>query len=300
MLCVNVAILGSRHWPAGKGAARLGRHVTARGKALVVIVVSLTVLLARAGGRFDVTAEQIHSLAPDTQRLIASFDPGRPVFIQAYLSPQIPRAYLSVRTDIITLLREFDAVGQGLIYTRVVETGKYTPEAREAQERFDIRAREVPAYQQSLGSESETYMGLAFSCGPEEFVIPYMDPGLPVEYELMRSVRVVSRAERRKVGVLQTAAGIFGGFDFQTRRQTPDWSIVAELRKQYEVVQVPAGQKDEKAAEDREQGERRYLFITVSHSAAGAAGCHGGAEIQPRTAGAWRKSCATASQTGTT
>ncbi|MBM3789987.1 MAG: ABC transporter, partial [Acidobacteria bacterium] len=161
MLYVNVAILGSRHWPTGRGATRLGRHIFARGIALVAIAVSLTILLARAGGRFDVTAEQIHSLSPDTRGLIAGLDPGRPVFIRAYLSPQVPRAYLPVRTDIITLLREFEAVGRGLIHTQVVDTEKYTPEAREAQERFDIRTHEVPAYQQSLGSENEIYMGLA-------------------------------------------------------------------------------------------------------------------------------------------
>src|SRR5262249_7009360 len=59
----------------------------------------------------------------------------------------------------------------------------------------------------------------------------------PVEYELMRSIRVVSRAKRKKVGILQTGAKLFGAFDFQSRAQSNDWSIVAELREQYEVSQ---------------------------------------------------------------
>ena len=57
----------------------------------------------------------------------------------------------------------------------------------------------------------------------------------------MRSVRVVARAEKKKIGVLETKAKLFGGFDFQARRQSPDWSIVAELRKQYDVARVPPG-----------------------------------------------------------
>jgi len=61
---------------------------------------------------------------------------------------------------------------------------------------------------------------------------------LPVEYELMRSVRVVSRTAKKKVGILQTGARLFGGFDFQNRAQSQDWSIVAELKKQYDVQQV--------------------------------------------------------------
>src|SRR5262249_22050855 len=74
--------------------------------------------------------------------------------------------------------------------------------------------------------------------GSEEFVIPFFDRGLPAEYELVRSIRVVSRARRKKVGILNTPVQLFGGFDFQTKRQSQEWSIVAELRKQYEVTQV--------------------------------------------------------------
>ncbi len=242
MLYLNVVVLGRRHWPTGRGATRLGRHYLIRGVALLVTVVSVTILINRFGGRIDITAEQIHSLSTETRKLISGLDPSQPVFIQAYLSSDVPRAYLQTRSNIMTLLREFEAVGKGRIYAQVLETEKYTPEAREAQERFNVRARTVPLSQQTMGSESEIYMGVAFSCGPEEFVIPFFDPGLPVEYELMRSIRVVSRAERKKVGILQTAAKFFGGFDFESRRQTTDWSIVDELRKQYEVAQVSPGQ----------------------------------------------------------
>ena len=241
MLYLNVALLGRRHWPTGKSAVSLGRHYAVRGVALVIIVASVTVLSGRLGGRLDVTAEQIHSLSDDTYELIDGLDPERTVFIQAYLSPDVPRSYLQTRNNIITLLREFDAMGGGRIHSRIVMTEKYTPEAREAQERYNINARPLPVWEQTAGTANEIYLGIAFSSGSEEFVIPFFDPGLPVEYELMRSVRVVSRAKRKKIGVLQTKAKLFGGFDFESKRQTPDWSIVAELRKQYEVVQVPPG-----------------------------------------------------------
>jgi ABC-2 type transport system permease protein len=243
MLYLNVALLGRRHWPTARKAAHLGRHTFVRALALVVVVVSLTVLLDRVGERFDVTAERIHSLSDDTRRLIGSLDPARPVFVYAYLSPDVPRAYLEARSNIVSMLREFTALGRGRIHARLIETEKYTPAAREAQERYNIRAQDVPPAYESIGSPRDIFLGLAFACGGEEFVIPFFDPGLPVEYELMRSIRVVSRAERRKVGILETSAKLFGGFNFESRSQSNDWSIVAELRKQYDVVQVPAAQE---------------------------------------------------------
>ncbi len=240
MLYLNVAMLGRRHWPTGKGAVPLGRHHLARAVAMVMILASFTILTGRLGGRIDATAERLHSLSGETVSLIDGLDAGRPVFIQAYLSPDVPRRYLQTRNNIISVLREFNARGGGRIHARVIDTEKYTPEGREAQDRYNLRPQPLPIFEQSSGGPDEIFLGLAFNSGAEEFVIPFFDPGLPAEYELMRSVRVVSNAARKKVGVLISKVNMFGGFDFQTKQRSTDWSIVAELRKQYEVVRVPA------------------------------------------------------------
>ena len=81
---------------------------------------------------------------------------------------------------------------------------------------------------------------MAFTSGLEEVVIPFFDRGLPVEYELTRSIRVVSRSARKKVGILNTDARMMGGMDMRSFGQTPEWSIVTELKKQYEVSTVSA------------------------------------------------------------
>ncbi|MGH9719122.1 MAG: Gldg family protein [Bryobacteraceae bacterium] len=238
-LYANVALLGRRRWPSGQGAPRLGAHYLARTASLGIAAAALTVLASQARVRWDATSEQIHSLSPDTRALLSGLNPRQPVFIQAYFSSEVPRSYADVRHELAQRLREFDAVAGENLHTRIFDTVKYSPQAREAQERYNIRPYRIPATEESAGASNEIFLGLVFTSGSEEFVIPFFDRGLPVEYELMRSIRVVSRARRRKIGILNTAAKMFGGFDFQSRAQTNDWSIVAELRKQYEVVQVP-------------------------------------------------------------
>ena len=241
MLYLNVALLGRRHWPTTKDAPKLGRHYWVRGLALVAGVAAFTVLAARLGGRIDATAERLHSVAPSTRELLRSLDPDKPVFITAYVSPDAPRRYLETRNNIVSMLRELDSIGGDAVHARIVQTEKYTPEATEAQDRYNIRPAPIPPFEQTAGGPQELFMGVAFRSGSEEFVIPYFEPGLPAEYELMRSIRVVAQAEKRKVGVLKTGVEMFGGFDFQNRRRTPDWSILQELRKQYDVTQVEPG-----------------------------------------------------------
>ncbi len=258
ILYVNVALLGRRHWPTGEKAPKLGRHFALRGVALVVVAASVTILASRLGGRIDVTSEQIHSLSPSTRELLRNLDPEKPVFIQAYLSRNVPRSYLQTRNNIVSLLRQFDSLGGDRVHARVVETEKYTDEAREAQDRYNIQPQPMSPFETTgSGAPRDIFLGVAFSHGSAEEVIPFFPPGLSVEYELMRSVRVVVEADRKKVGVLSPGIEMFGGFDFQTRQRSIAWSIVPELRKQYEVVPV---QSSEQYPEDLD-----VLMVVLPH-----------------------------------
>ncbi len=237
-LYLNVVILGHRRWRTGPKTPPMRAHLAVRALALGAIVASLTLLASNSTLRLDVTSEQIHSLSRETKTLLRSIDRRQPVFIQAYFSPDVPRSYVEARSGLVAMLREFQAVSDGGVNAKIVETVKYSPQAREAQERFGIKPFRVPASEESARVMNDIFLGLAFTRGSEEFVIPFFDRGLPVEYELMRSIRVVSRARRKKVGILNTPAKLFGGLDFQSHAQSQEWSIVAELRKQYEVAQV--------------------------------------------------------------
>jgi ABC-2 type transport system permease protein len=238
-LYLNVGLLGRRRWPTGPKAPRFGIHYALRALGLVVAMGSLTILSSQSRWRWDATSEKIHSLSKDTVTLLHSLKPEEPVFITAYFSPEVPRSYIDARNGLSAMLREFEAVGGDAVQARVVETVKYSPEAREAEERYNIRPYKLPPGEEA-GSINEIFLGLVFTRGAEEFVISFFDRGLPAEYELMRSIRVVSRAKRKKIGVLDTPVKLFGDFDFQSRRQNQEWSIVAELKKQYEVAQVSA------------------------------------------------------------
>jgi ABC-2 type transport system permease protein len=238
MLYLNVVLLGRRHWPRNVGGYRMGAHHVVRAVALAVALIAFNALTGRASVRLDLTAERLHTLSDETRQLIHEISEERPVFVQAYISPEVPTEYVQIRRNLIGDLKEIASVGGDKIHLVINSTEPYSEEARAAREKFGITATEVSALEGGRAQVEEVFMGVAFTCGAEEDVIPFFSRGLPVEYELMRSIRVVARTQRKKVGVVTTQANMFGGLDFNTFASKPAWSIVSELEKQYDVTQV--------------------------------------------------------------
>lgn len=242
-LYLNVVLLGRRHWrpaPGEAGPRAMWTHHAVRLVALVVAVVGFNVLASRTGARIDVTAGHLHSLSKETRDLIDQISPERPVFIQAYLSKEVPKQYVQTRENLVGFLKELDAVGGERVQLYIHDTEPYSDEAREAREKFGITSYDVQEVESAQANTMKVYMGVAFTCGAEEDVIPFFDKGLPTEYELARSVRVVARTQRKRIAVVNTQVKMFGGFDFNNFSSTPEWPVVEELKKQYDVVQIAA------------------------------------------------------------
>lgn len=239
MLYLNMVLLGRRHWAGGQASSGRWAHAAVRVVALVVALASLDVLVGRwMNVRVDATEERLHSLSPTSRRVVREVPADRPVYIQAYYSPDVPREFVEVKTNLVNTLKEFAAMGGDRIRLNLVETRRYSPQAREAEQRYGITSRRVPTNREGRQSFEEIYLGVAFTSGLEQVVIPFFDRGLPVEYEVTRSIRVVSGTGRKRVGILETDAKLLGNLDFRTMSQDPEWAVVSELKKQYDVQSV--------------------------------------------------------------
>jgi len=248
MIFLNAVVLSRRKWPGGflrlKNNPRF--HTTIRVAAVLLIALSSNVLVARFGGRMDITEEKIYSLSEETRNIVESLDPEKPVYIQAWISKEVPRKpynFVETRDRILGLLKELDELGSDRVLVKIHEPELISEEAQNAEENFKIRPVEVGREEEGIVSSEKIFMGAAIICGTEEEVIPFFYPGIPVEYDLTRTLRVVSSAERPKVGFVDNELKIFGGFNMQTFRPDPSWAIVNELKKQYEVVQINADVK---------------------------------------------------------
>lgn len=240
MLYLNMVLLGRRHWAGSADARGRWGHLGVRAASLALIAVSVTLLASRAEAYLsvDATEERIFSLSPETKKIIADINPARPVLIEAFVSPKVPRELVETRKNLLDLLRQFDAIGGNKIEVQVHDAERLSQSARDAERVYGIRPEIVPAMQDGRFGRAEVFLGVAFKSGLNSKTIPFFYRGLPIEYELARMVRTVSQAQKRKVGILNTDAQLFGSFNFQTFEPGRNWLIVEELKQQFEVIQV--------------------------------------------------------------
>ncbi|MDA1092515.1 MAG: Gldg family protein [Acidobacteria bacterium] len=239
-LYLNTLVASSRHWPREADGLPMWSHHAVRAVALAVALIAANAVVGRATMRVDVTGERLSSVSAETRRLLAELPDDRPVFIQAFLSPNVPEPFVQARSNLIGILEEVDALAGAKVEVLIEDTEPFTEAAVNAREKFGIRPRAMRDVAAGRAEINEVFLGVAFTSGAAQQVIPFFDRGLPTEYEIMRTIRVVSGTERKRVGIVDTMVKIFGGQNLTSEQQMPRWSVVNELQKQYEVVEVNA------------------------------------------------------------
>ena len=237
-LYLCMVLIGRRHWVRGRHGYAMASHYTARALALVVIAVGVIVFFHHYDRRRDVTSEQLSSLSPDTIKLVKNLKTERPVGIEAFISPEVPESYVQTRLDLLSRLRELDVLGGDKVRLQMNDTRQFSEHAARAEERYGITPRRVTTMARGVTTDDQLFMGVAFTCGLEKVILPFIDRGIPVEYELVRSISTVTQQKRKKIGVLKTDARLYGGFDFQSGASSSNWPIIQELEKQYDVEDV--------------------------------------------------------------
>lgn len=247
LLYVNVILLSRRHWAGGPSSAVRSMNYLVRTVSLVVIAASLTMTAGRLSNRFaiDATEERLHTISPVADSIIKEVDEKRPVRIEAFLSPDPPKEYVEMRRNLIDALARIEQMSNGTISVEIHDTQPSSDEARRAEKLFQIRPRPVLVQSDGVTTERPLFMGVVFRCGLNEKTIPFFSRTLPVEYELVRTIRTVAQTKPTKIGILTTQANVMGSgppgmqdFMMPGMGSTPAWGVVRVLEQQYEVVKV--------------------------------------------------------------
>jgi ABC-type uncharacterized transport system involved in gliding motility auxiliary subunit len=253
MLYLCSILIGRRHWVGSPTGTNKKFHYGTRVIASVVIAYSLTFFFRNNDFiRIDATAEQLSSLSEGSKDLLGQID-GQ-VEIDAFISPadSMPEQYVQTRINLLTALREIERSSKQVI----VDIHEITAEdnASITAEKYGVVNQNgvtPPLFVQEDGRfmpwQKDLYLGLVFKGNGGQQTIPFVYKGLPVEYEVMRTLSAVSGSKtKKKLGVFGTDAPMMGSagmgiMGFSMGGGTPAWEVVNELRKQYDVQEVTGG-----------------------------------------------------------
>ncbi|WP_028319961.1 GldG family protein [Desulfatiglans anilini] len=206
--------------------------------ALFLIVMLVNVLLSFVPARIDATEEKLYSLSEGTRNILARLD--EPVTIQFFFSREsadlVGQMKLYARR-VEDFLSEYERAAGGKI---VIERVDPKPDSDAEDWALSYGLKSLPT-----GGGEPFYCGLAFLCQDREEVIEFLDPGREdlLEYDVTRSIQRVSAGARGVVGVISPLPVLGAdpgqpGAGFQQADSRP-WFFVEELRKTYEVREVP-------------------------------------------------------------
>lgn len=240
-----MVLIGRRHWTGGKDGNTMAYHYLARTLALVAITIGVVIFFRTKDiARQDMTEGQVSSLADESIALIEELESDRTIKIDAFISADIPEMYARTRYELLSLLKEFKTIAASK--GRTIEVNLFddldlsSDEAALAAERFGIEPVTRMVREQGAPQQKQLIMGAAFRSGLEKVVVPIFEYGIPVEYELVRSINTVAKGERKRLGVVRTDANLNGGMTMQgmSMGRVERHPIMDEWSKQYAVEDV--------------------------------------------------------------
>jgi len=164
------------------------------------ILVMINLLSEKWYVRLDFTADKRYTLSKATVDILQNLD--EVVTITAYFSKNLPPQLEKSRRDFEDLLTEYENRSEGDLVFRFINPGENDEMEQEAQER-GIRPVMVNVTQKDQASQMRAYMGAVLQMGEKREVIPMVQPGGGIEYELTTAIKKLAVDEKLKIAFLQ-------------------------------------------------------------------------------------------------
>ncbi|MCL4179418.1 MAG: Gldg family protein [Verrucomicrobia bacterium] len=208
--------------------------------AMLALLAGLNVILAAIKVRWDVTADNAHTLSAGTRAILAKLDtPVKARFYFSQVENATPQSvalanYARQVEDVLNALRQ---ASKGKL---IVE--KYNPQpdsdAEDSAKLDGIEGQPMPPYGEAF------YLGIAFSQLDAKVALPFLTPARErlLEYDMARAISRVTLVEKPVVGVM-SALPVFGmpsnPMMMQMGQQGQDpWLFINELQRDFDVREV--------------------------------------------------------------
>ena len=240
---VAVAVLSSRRWrPSDRGTA-WGQVVSLL--FAVVIAINVAGLANRMGSSLDTTADRLSTLSSASRTVIADFPGSATIHVFITADEALPPEMRARADEMITTMDSIRRASAGKITVKVARPpDAFTGAGPQAEKEFGIKPGKAMADLLTGKQPVDIFFGFAVTSGANKEVVSSLLPGMSVEYEAVLALRSVAYKSKPVLGVAVTELGMHGEqgqFNPMMGGMSggsPEWEIMKEWRRQYDVRKV--------------------------------------------------------------
>ncbi|QNL21045.1 Gldg family protein [Hyphobacterium sp. CCMP332] len=169
----------------------------------VVLIVGILVVINFISDqlyyRLDLTEDKRYTLSEATKDILKDIE--EPVTVKAFFSENLPPDIAKTRRDLQEMLVEYSSLSDGMLVFEFIN-----PSENEELENQAIKAGIQPVMinvrEKDQVKQQKAYLGVLIEMGEEKEIIPFMQPGLAMEYSLSTSIKKLSVIDKPVIGLV--------------------------------------------------------------------------------------------------
>lgn len=169
---------------------------------IFLVIAALNFVGDRFFVRLDFTQGKQYTLSKATKSILKNLD--EPVTITAYFTGDLPSDIAKSKRDFKELLTEYSKVSRNKVLYEFTDPNK-DPEVEQQAVQSGVQPVLVNVREKDQVKQQKVYLGVKIQYGEKTGVIPVLQPGGAMEYELSTTIKRISMKEEEKktVGILQ-------------------------------------------------------------------------------------------------
>lgn len=167
---------------------------------VIGIVIFINLLSDEFFTRFDFTENNQYTLSEATKSILKNLD--EPVTIKAYFSKDLPTNIANTHRDFKDMLIEYANRSNGKLIYDIVDPNSSEDVEKEAMQ-DGVQPVLINVREKDQMKQQKAYLGAVIKMGDSKEVIPFMQPGSPMEYLLSSAIKKLSIKDKPVLGYLQ-------------------------------------------------------------------------------------------------
>ncbi len=234
-LSLCVLCLSSKRWQRMRKNIII-KHVIICGLSILCLF-NLAILGLRLTAAIDITEEQLSTLSDESLTIIAEVD--QELHIHAFIQQDVPNPYHIKAEELHNILGSIDNLRNPNITIHLHQPEHALDEkGQHAIKHYGIKPKRVAIKESVGGHEQDLFLGIAIQSGNNKHTIPFFDLGMPVEFEIIRSLHTLNKKHLPRIGIVANDFPMLAHHDYRSDRMRRESPIISEWRKHFNIEET--------------------------------------------------------------